>query len=297
MDAELYYQAAISKTKFSSDEPDPESIGLDDFHKPEEEAVLDFAGSKDEILVMGGLSGVGKTHTLVESAVRAGFDFLDLHLSGRHINAVGELGANRAVQLILNDRRVESKNPQVFVMDEGLSGILNRESASPKNGIDGIIRELLKIYPRIVIAGGGDGFTGQEQTEMIAKALPKDLKISTHTFPTRSLNTLQTIDLVQRAPYGIFQFGKKDDPEKMLPREVSETIAKIIIQYFRMFRPIIKITLGLIRNSHESEIIDNLMLGNNCYPPDVLKRAWETQRELIRTGRERINAQLPPSDD
>lgn len=58
-----FYQSTQSKTMFESATPDDETIGLDDLHKPEENAVKLFCKDDSDALIMGGISGTGKTYT------------------------------------------------------------------------------------------------------------------------------------------------------------------------------------------------------------------------------------------
>lgn len=49
-----FYQSIKSMTRFESVTPDDEAIGLDDFHKPEENVVRLFSEDDADALVMGG---------------------------------------------------------------------------------------------------------------------------------------------------------------------------------------------------------------------------------------------------
>lgn len=85
-----FYQSTISGTRFEAVTPDDEEVGLENFHEPEERAVRSFSKDDADVLVMGGISGTGKTYTLKRLGQALGFDFVDFHMVGQHIYKIDE---------------------------------------------------------------------------------------------------------------------------------------------------------------------------------------------------------------
>lgn len=289
MTTESYYQATKSGTKFESVEPDPESMGLTAYNEPQEEAARAFSKGSEDILVMGGISGSGKSYAMKRLARELGFDFVDFHAVGQYTRDTARLGAKEVAHQILNARRETTEAATLLIMDEGVSGIIADGQSTLRDGMDGVIRELLRTHQKIIILGGGVSYTSDEQSAMIAEALPRDLKISTHAYPFKNLNLRQTADLAQRARLGIHQ--DRDDVEKLLPRESAELIAQITIRYFRLLRETIRMAGILAEANFDPEDV-RINIRNQTMPEDVFRRESDRQLKMIETKRTELKTLL-----
>lgn len=283
---EYYYKTTASGTKFESIEPDAEPTGLNSFNEKQEEAAKKFSSGQGDILVMGGIGGIGKTYTLKRLARASGFDFVDFHSVRKHICSIDELGAKKVAKKIIDNRILRSESANLLILDEGISGIIADEQVKLRSRMDEVIHELLEKYPKLIILGGGNAYTSDEQTEMIADALPKTLDITTHPFPFKNLNLKQTADLAQRSKLGIFQ-DRVATPEELLSREFAEFIARLSLRYFRLFRVIIKMAGIPARSEFELYNLERNM-RTLIMPDDVFQKAWEIQRGMIEEQRTQI---------
>ena len=283
MAPELYYQATESRTKFESAEPDPESVGLDDFHRKTEERVASFVEGPEGILVMGAAAGVGKTHALRRMSDREGFDYIDLQ----------GVGMQRLARKEVEAATSERSGTKVLVMDEGICGFIGEDVDVRREQINAVLQECMERYPHIVILGGGAEFTPEEQTELIAETLPGGINIETHPIALRNLNTRQTADLAQRCRIGTHQREREDErQDEFLSRELAEIIGSAHTQYFRLLRGILRMSEILEENGCEKENLRDIeiALWDKMMPKDVFRRAWEIQEALIDSKSEAINA-------
>jgi hypothetical protein len=222
-----YYQATVSKTIFYPEDADPDDCGLDDYKRSEVEAVRDFIHSESNLLVVGGISGAGKSHLLrCVIAPTASFDFYDLQNLGRSpLREAGCADVAKCVRDMVThvDERPEGMIPKGIILDEG--PVLAKEETS--DNLRAVIDELLNMYPKVIIAGGDSKFTGAEQIEIITGCMPADAKIENLIVLIQTLNPKQGAELlVQRSK----QIGRNLGPE--LARAISESV----MPYFRMPR-------------------------------------------------------------
>jgi len=290
MSPEYYYQTTKSGTRFKSVEPDSENTGLDTFHRAQEQAAVTFSEGNDSILVMGGTSGVGKTYAMKKLARASGFDFVDFHSVGQYTRKVDELGATEVARKILEARIVTSTSARLLILDEGVSGVIADGQTKLRHRMDEVIRELLKEYHQLIILGGGARYTSDEQSEIIAESLPKDLDIATQPYPLKNLNSRQTADLAQRANLGIYQ-DRDISERQLLPREYADLIAELSLPYFRLTRELIRMAAILASDtSNFGNIEPNVK--NKIMPDNVFDEAWKIQDQMIERNRARIQDSL-----
>lgn len=298
--SEFYYQATKSGTRFRSVEPDPEEVGMEDFRKSEAEAVLAFLGSKNQVLVMGGISATSKTFTLRNLAKDRDLDFVDFHAVGQYTRRADEIGAEAVAKEIMKERTVNGETRKALIMDEGVAGILSDGGSGLRHRMDDVIRKLLEAYPHIVICGGGADFTSEEQTQRIAEALPGNMTVETCPFPFKNTNIRQTADLLQR----INLYKRCDerisevDPSKLIHRDIAQVMAEIYIQYFRMSRILLTSGHSLLGDldNFEARLYDfksNVNMG--IMPRECWQAAWQIQEQRIRERRDELMAVIERS--
>lgn len=289
-ESELYYQATGSGTRFQSAELDPEDVGMRDFCKTEETAVLDFMEGRNRILVMGGMSSTSKTFILSNLAEERDLDFTDFHSVGKFTEATSRIGADAVVKAVLDERYKKNTGAKALILDEGMAGMLNDGSSGLREGMDEVIRKLLDIYPHVVIIGGGQQFTSDEQTERIAGVLPGDLTVETRSFLFKHPNNRQTADLLQRVKMGLDRARVgQENPEKLIHREIAEIMAEVFIKYFRISRRLLFGGGMLFNNpSDVSSVRDNLL--TSIMPDECRQAAWEIQKQRILDRRDQLMA-------
>lgn len=288
-ESEFYYQTR-SGTRFQSVEPDPEDVGLENYRQAEVTAALDFLRSDNRVLAMGGISSTGKTFTLYNLAKDQGLDFLDSQSVAGLGEMVDDIGLETVVGKMLDKRDVRSEEPKALVLDEGMS-LLARGKP------DEIIRKLLDRYPHLIIAGGGEDMTGEEQTQRIAESLPANLDIATQSFAFKNLNARQSTDLLQRIRFPrVSRTPTRDlDPKKLIQREIAELMAKIYMPYFRINRPMLKTGGALMEESLDVNYLKtNLGFGTNIFA--CFDEAWKIQEQMIRARHEELMAVVNAQD-
>lgn len=293
--SEFYYQATKSGTRFRSVEPDPEDVGMEDFRKAEAEAVLAFLKSRNQVLVMGGMSSTSKTFTLRNLAKDHRLDFVDFHSVGQHTGRVDEIGAEAVAEKISKKRTVNGEPLKALIMDEGVAGILSDDGSGLRHRMDDVIRKLLDTYPHIVIAGGGDQFTSEEQTQRIAEVLPVNMTVETCPFLFKNPNIRQVADLLQRI--NLYRLCAERisevDPLKLIHRDIAYVMAEFFIQYFRISRNLSIVGNLLFRNSNDFNAIRSDLMSSffmRIMPTECRQAAWQMQEQRIRERRDELMA-------
>lgn len=293
--SEFYYQATKSGTRFRSVEPDPEDVGMEDFRKTEVEAVLAFLESENQVLVMGGMSAVSKTFTLRNLAKDHSLDFVNFHSVGQHTRRVDEIGAEDVAEEIMKERTVNGEPLKALIMDEGAAGILSNDGSGLRRRMDDVILKLLDFYPHIVIAGGGDQFTSEEQTQRIAEVLPVNMTVETCPFLFKNTNIRQAADLLQRI--NLYRLCTERisevDPSKLIHRDIAQVMAEIFIQYFRISRNLLIAGNLLFRNLNDFNAIRSALMSNffmRIMPHECRQAAWQIQEQRIIERRDELMA-------
>lgn len=220
-----YYRTVESGTEFFAQESDLDGVGLEDYRKLEIDAVREFIASSAKIMVIGGVSSTSKTHSLIEIAREQGMHFFDLQSlseKARKGHNLDQIRVNVGAMINYADHDKRSGNGQNgIILDEGL--VLTNEDTSKI--FEPIITELLERYSRVIVAGGGSKFTGEEQLNIMGGYMPKSESIAGMVFSLKTMNLDQSSSLIE------------------ITNKISYDIAKMIAEtldgYFRLPRVIV----------------------------------------------------------
>ena len=201
----LHYKALTSGTEFDAEPPDSEEFGLADIHREQRQAILDLQGNDTNILIMGGMSGIGKTHLLWGLKQEHNFRYCSFEAP------------------TVNASNASSVEEEVVLFDEGMIATASYRTECPET-----IRALLKNGKKIVVSGGGANVTAQEQSDELSQLLEGvDARKVVNTFPFRQLNVRQTSELIEAETSRSF--------DKLSPDDCSK-LADAIHPYFRLPR-------------------------------------------------------------
>jgi len=272
MEEDLYYQSTQSHIKFYAQSPDLEDVGLEDYRKSEIEKIQEFVKSDSRVLVVGGVSSTAKSHTLEEVAKKEGFLFYDLGYPSQYNFELRGLKKYSPLEIPnivygmvlhainLDERSGTGKNG--IILDEGIAMI----SSGYRNiNFANIITKLLDQQPKVILSGGGSGFTGEEQVEMFSSYVPKNETLDQIVFPLKHLNLKQLISLICVT--------------RKVDIEIATIIAETLHTYFRLPSVISSKLRIKVRDGIFKIPILNMRLGN-LMPSEVHDPLWEKQTDI-----------------
>lgn len=269
---DLFYRTTRSGTVFRAVPADPEPVELVDYRAVERQRILDFLSSDSSVLIIGGVSSTTKTHLLSDIAKNEGLHFFDLH--SLPMNKQGKPGAK-----FLEDEMIEGalqnhksgENIHGLVLDEGtLLGekSLQRRSITPSDVQTALEKLLSEHYKKIIISGGGIGYTADEQGQIIAEAVGDRFTKSFCPFHLKPLNVAQAASLVQRA-----------SPE--IEKETALKIAETYLDYFRLPRLVSLSYATLLGNSASANLKNILGIIPAERYHAVINLQLELRRQLL----------------
>lgn len=181
----MSYQAKISETSFEAEAEDGEGTKLFDYRRPDKEVIAKFiAEGREDVMLVGGISGAGKTHALKEMLAPA--DQLFVTVSQAEDGQSLPTLTDRNLRCVFLDEGMRFMD----ALDHGEEIIVRR--------VEEFITRLIRRKIKVVITGGGRGYTGQEQIDLLAQyMLPQSASYTSHDFKLKTLNLIQTIELVQ----------------------------------------------------------------------------------------------------
>ncbi len=293
MTEDFYYRAKESRSVQEVTQPDDDSVGLDNFTISQKKLVENFAKkSNANILTMGGISDSGKTHFMKKLLQeKRDYFYIDLMRLGNEL-LVGDVdGVMRQIKEKYKDEYNRGAK-RVILVDESYVGIVDKHNRGQlsKGKIAQLIDVLLEEFPKIVLIGGGWGFTSEEQTEMIVELMPQDIKTLASPYPLKPFNNRQLFELAKKIKYGIFQW-KTDRAVEILPDSLAELLAQMVMPYFRTPRVAVKLMFLVNKEqqpdkkslySMKSRIGSSKnFVKSKIMPEEVFKRAWALQLEKI----------------
>lgn len=278
---DLYYQATVSRTRFVSEPPDPEDVGLSDYRRAERCEMERFLTGDEHVLVMGGISATNKTYLTQRIAREKGLAFYDVGYGGREYEKICLDVAAAADFIVAAANRSFERNlvePGALILDEGMLFVGDDDNRS-RTAKD-VLKELLIRYPKLIILGGGVEYTSDEQSAHIAELSPADAETKVFPFQVKVLNDRQTKELVdvylaQDAVY----------------KQVSDLIAGAILGYFRFSRRV-----GMVVGRGAGFFPPSLEVRGNYresfMPKECFDKVWEIQEEIARRAMEKIRKRI-----
>lgn len=288
-DSELYYQTRDG-TRFYAAPPDPEEVGLDGFHAAEERAIGEFlADSEGGVLVMGGVSHVGKSYLLRNLAQKHGLNYFDLQsLKGRDFP---KIYSEVAMREFLSDREIKNEGSKVLFLDEGLV-ILEKDKLGLIQGMEEVIDRLLQRYSHIVLAGGSNVLKSEMQSACLDFALPFRLRRRVHSFHLKRLNTLQIAQVIgiECARSSRIDPSAQLTTDKIIDPDIARIVAELTVNYFRLMRPAVVMGMWVSQGLSENFLYNNLQHTANygIMPQNCFKLAWEKQEKALASRRDEL---------
>jgi hypothetical protein len=292
MTEDFYYRAKESRSVQEVTKPDDDSVGLDDFTTSQKKLVEKFAKKSDaNILTMGGISDSGKTHFMKELLQeKSDYFYIDLMRLGNKL-LVGDVDG--VMTQIKEKYKYNRGAKRVILVDESYVGIVDKHNRGKlsKGKIAQLIDVLLEEFPKIVLIGGGWGFTSEEQTEMIVELMPQDIKTLATPYPLKPFNNRQLFEVAKKIKYGIFQW-KTNRVVEILPDSLAELLAQMVMPYFRTPRAAVKLML-LVNDKQQFDkkslcsmksrmgSSEKYNVKSKIMPEEVFERAWALQLEKI----------------
>lgn len=275
---DLYYQATVSKTKFVSELSDAEDVGIEDYSRAELQEIERFLDSDEHVLVMGGMSATNKTFVVKEVAKSKDLAFYDAQCGGREYYENIYLNAVAAADFIVaRGNKYFGKilvDPRVLIIDEGML-FVGTDNNRRKSAVN-VFKELLTRYSKLIICGGGAGYTSQEQSDSIAELVPGDSRTRIFPFKVKTLSNRQTKELVAL-------FLAQDDVYK----KVSDVIAEACLEYFRFARRIWMIS-GRGGGFYPDSFKNPRTYRESFMPDECFKMVSGIQEERARRAMEEI---------
>jgi|GEM_PF-2199739 len=272
-ETELYYTTALGE-HFQAWPSDAEEVGLGDLHKGDFSRIEEFVSGPEGVLVMGGISGVGKTHVLSSLMRGGGFDYVDLHSTKPFQNGLDAF-------VDVDDHTTKKDGSRVLLVDESLARI----QGTDKGLVDNVVKRLLNFYSHVVLAGGGHDYTSEAQTNLLLDSMPADLHTEGYCVPLKHLNRLQRSQLVERAPMGLLGQVNESDPDRQIDPEIARVVAEIMVRYFSLMREVIRFGLNVNLNGFSDlyDLRSHLYMGvrYGILSKECFEEAWREQEKAI----------------
>lgn len=176
------YRTTVSETGFSADPPDPYS-SLENYRCSDQVVIEGFIeDGKEQVMIVGGISGAGKTHLVREKLVREDRPLIEL----------GQLSEADLRQLATR------QNISTVFLDEGVY-ILEDSNEHLIGQLAELIIQLIERRVKVVLIGGGRGYTGTEQTDLLSRyVITASATRVTHDFKLKTLSLQQTTELIMQ---------------------------------------------------------------------------------------------------
>lgn len=282
-ESKLFYKTKKSKTVFHAEESDPEDIGLADYRAMERQKVLDFLQGDSRIMVIGGVSGTSKSFMLGQMAKSNGLHWYDMYGTESGIRearypAYSDYTSQALREMITQEAETDQRSgdgSSGIVIDEGTKFVYTPE-ITPM--VRGMIEELLNRYGKIIVLGGGNSHTSEEQTDMIADLMPEGVGLEKLPFLLKTLNIRQTMELMR------LRFARSKNME-MPSDEILEIIAGSYLGYFRLIRRVWLSCGNIVRGN-----LNDMCLRESIMPDECFDRACDLQWPKYLEARERIEA-------
>lgn len=275
MPKDLYYRATTSGTKDYPESPDQEEVPLSDYRLSETASIHEFIAGDGDVLAVGGMGSAGKTHALRDLHKRYPYGFFDAqgnlgsgnpsfrdqwdekffpraiaHITGKAIgNALRDDGPITAPKCIMIDESAVLYNPRA------------------KDKMPAIVEALLEIHGKVVLVGGGNHHTADEQIELIIDNLPTGLSVSTLAFRNKPLSVRQAAELIEL---------ERRHSGQSITEEAARQAAGIYIDYFRIARRVWR-TANIIIRGNKRALLENVR--EDLMPDECYERAIKLQAE------------------
>jgi hypothetical protein len=163
----------------------------------------------------------------------------------------------------VDDRPEGMTVPKGIILDEGL--VLAQEETS--DNLRAVIDELLAMYPKVIIAGGGAQYTGAEQVEIVTGCMPANAKIENLVMLIQTLNPKQGAELLVR---------REQEIGRIMGPETAMVIAESILPYFRLPRALYRLPAHL-NDTGEYKIGGDGLVTSGIMPKEVYDPQWLKQ--------------------